>query len=232
MDDYATSREAADPWCLRDGEAKALLAGHPWRRFAVLGDSVAEAVFDPIDGYAPVAWCDRVAAELRGHRPELAYLNLGRRNLRAAQIREEQLAGALAFGPDLALVACGANDAMDPRYKFAAVARELTAMVDALRAGGCADIMTVGVLVLVGYPGIPAWLRTGVAERIRALGDSTRELSAELGTIHIDLTWHPAGDAPGMHSDDGLHGNGRSHAISAAEAVRRLGAHLGNVTAS
>src|SRR5215470_4382308 len=47
---YAESREAADPWCLADGEASRLLAGHPWRRFAVLGDSVAEGVFEPTEG--------------------------------------------------------------------------------------------------------------------------------------------------------------------------------------
>ena len=36
--------EAADPFCLRDGEAAGLLAGHPWRRFAVLGDSIAQGL--------------------------------------------------------------------------------------------------------------------------------------------------------------------------------------------
>ncbi len=35
-------REAADPYCLRAGEAEHLLAGHPWRRFAVVGDGIAE----------------------------------------------------------------------------------------------------------------------------------------------------------------------------------------------
>src|SRR6266496_4857642 len=29
-------REAADPYCLRAGEADRLLAGHPWHRFAVI----------------------------------------------------------------------------------------------------------------------------------------------------------------------------------------------------
>jgi len=42
--EYAATVEATDPYCLRDGEAAALLAGHPWRRFAVVGDSVAAGI--------------------------------------------------------------------------------------------------------------------------------------------------------------------------------------------
>ena len=66
--------EAADPYCLRPGEAATLLAGHPWRRFAVLGDSIAEGVGDPVPGYEHLGWADRVAAALRQHRPDLAVL--------------------------------------------------------------------------------------------------------------------------------------------------------------
>ena len=55
-----------------------------------LGDSVA--------GYRDLPWVDRIAAELAAVRPALAYLNLGRRDLLAAQVRAEQLRPALAFG--------------------------------------------------------------------------------------------------------------------------------------
>ena len=106
----ATERsEATDPYCLRSGEADALLAGHPWQRFVILGDSIAEGVGEPVPGYPPLPIAQRVTAELARLQPELAVLNLGRRNLRARQVRERQLAPALAFGPDLALVVCGAN---------------------------------------------------------------------------------------------------------------------------
>src|SRR6476619_6127152 len=104
---YAATAEAADPYCLRDGEARALLSGHPWRRFVVVGDSIAEGVGDPLPGYTDLGWADRVAAELAAVQPELACLNLGRRNLRTAQVLAEQVGPAVAFGPDLALVACG-----------------------------------------------------------------------------------------------------------------------------
>jgi lysophospholipase L1-like esterase len=227
---YAATAEAADPYCLSDGEAAALLAGHPWRRFAVLGDSVASGVGDPTDGYTPLPWADRVAAELTASAPELAYLNLGRRNLRAAAVRAGQLDEAVAFRPDLALIACGANDALHPGYDEAAAAAvddELAAMVEALRRCG-ADVVTFAILVLEAYPSVGPHFRPSVIARMRRLGERTTALARRLGTIHIDLATHPAGADDDVYSADGLHGNGRSHAICAAGAVRALGAHLDN----
>ena len=228
--DYAATAEAADPYCLSDGEARALLAGHPWRRFVVLGDSVAEGVGDATDGYTPMPWADRVATELAAVAPDLVYLNLGRRNLRAAQVRAGQLDDALAFKPDLALVACGANDALHPGYDDAAAAavdNEIAAMVEALRASG-ADVVTFAILVLEAYPSVGPRFRPGVIDRMRRLGARTTALARRLDTIHMDLSTHPAGADGDVYSADGLHGNGRSHAICAAGAVRALGAHLGN----
>lgn len=222
--------EATDPYCLRAGETAVLLAGHPWSRFAVLGDSVAEGAGDPVDGYRNLPWADRIAAELTSVRPGLAYLNLGVRNLRASQVRGRQLEPALAFGPDLAMVVCGANDALRPGFDPSAVDREIETMVTALRGRG-ADVMTVSVFVLEDYPGVPDALRRGFSDRLRVLARHTTALARRLDTIHVDLANHPAGYDSRMHSDDGVHGNGRSHGIAAAEAVRRLGAFLGNTFA-
>jgi lysophospholipase L1-like esterase len=223
---YATTREAADPYCLGGGEAARLLAGHPWRRFAVLGDSVAEGLFEPTEGYLDVSWTDRIAAELTALTPGFAYLNLGQRNLLAAQVRRGQLADAIAFAPDLALVACGANDAIDPRYRPDAVDAELRLMIEALQTAGV-TVMTIGVLVLDDYPGLPKAVRSAVPGRLRTWRAHVAALAAELGTIHVDLSGHPAERGPDMIAGDGVHGSGRSHAISAAASIRRLGAHLG-----
>lgn len=225
----ATSREADDPYCLGDGEAATLLAGHPWRRFAVLGDSAAQGIGELVDGYSPLSWADRVAAELRSaDRTDLAYRNFGERNLRAAQVRERQLDAAREFGPDLAAVMCGGNDAFDPRYDPDAVDREIGAIVTALRHAG-AEVMTVSTFVLPNYTVVPAGLRAGVTKRLHVLGERVRAVGVELGTVHVHLTSHPASMDPSIQSSDGLHGNGRSHAIAAAEAVRALGAHLRKV---
>ncbi len=211
--DHASTVEATDPYCLRSGEAAALLKDHPWRRFVVLGDSIAEGVGDPVDGYANQGFADRIAAELSCQRPGLVYLNLGARSLRAAQVRAAQIGPALAFEPDLALLACGGNDALRPSFDPDAMDREVAAIL----------------VVMADYPAFPQWYRPVAVERMRLLARHTNALAAALGTIHADLSLHPLGELPQqLLSRDGLHANARSHAICAAEAIRRLGAHLGN----
>jgi lysophospholipase L1-like esterase len=227
---YADTAEAADPYCLRAGEAAALLAGHPWRRFAVLGDSVAEGVGDPVPGYHPLAFADRVAAELETAGPALAYLNLGLRSLRVCEIRARQLGPALDFRPDLALVVCGANDALRPGYQRSyradAVDAEMAVMIRGLQERG-ALVVTMSFFVWPGYSSLPTWLAPPPAERMAALNRRTNALAAALDTAHVDLTGHPAAACHGLISADGLHTNARGQAIAAAQTIRRLGAKCG-----
>lgn len=217
--------EATDPWCLRPGEAGELLRGHPWRRFVVLGDSVAEGMCEPVDGYPDLQWADRIGAELRAVRPELAYRNLGRRGLRAHEVRATQLAAALEFAPDLALVVCGGNDAFRPGYDPEAVDVELAAMVTALQGAG-ADVLTVGMFDVSHSPAVPEPLRAGLSERMRRLSAHTRRLAERLGTLHVHLTDHPLVADPSLYSSDGRHGSARSDAIATAETLRVLADHL------
>lgn len=223
----STCTESEDPYCLREGESARLLAGHPWRRFAVIGDSVAEGLAEPVPGYSDVQLADRIAEELTATAPELEYLNLGHRGLRTREIRERQLGPALDFRPDLALVVCGGNDAFPATYRPDTVDTELRMMTTALRAAG-ADVITVG-LYNVSYspsPAIADWLRPGLRKRMQTLSERTAAIAEELGTLHLNLTAHPAATDPGLYSSDGRHGNARSDAIAVAEAVRMLGAHL------
>ncbi|MBB4912216.1 SGNH/GDSL hydrolase family protein [Actinophytocola algeriensis] len=219
--------ESEDPHCLRAGDSARLLAGHPWRRFAVLGDSVAEGLAEPLPGYSEVQFADRVARELAATAPGLDYLNLGHRGLRAREVRAGQLGPALDFEPDLALLVCGANDAFPATYKPDAVDAELRTMITALRAAG-ADVLTLG-LFNVSYspsPRIPDWLRPGLRKRMRELSARTSAIAEELGTLHVNLTGHPAATDPGLFAADGRHVNGRGDAIALAETVRVLGTHL------
>ncbi|WP_412542475.1 SGNH/GDSL hydrolase family protein [Longispora sp. K20-0274] len=213
--------ESTDPYCLRAGETAALLTGHPWRRFAVLGDSVAEGHGDPVEGYSTLFWCARIAAELGV--PD--YLNLGRHGLKAADVLATQLDAALEFRPDLALVVCGGNDAFLRGYDPDAVDAALETMIVALQGAG-ADVITVSMFDISHSPKVPAWLRPGLKERNQTLADHTDALAAKLGTLHIRLWDHPLVADLSLYSEDGLHGNARCAAIAAAEGVRRLGAEL------
>jgi lysophospholipase L1-like esterase len=220
-----TGGELADLDCLRPGEGAELLAGHPWRRFVVLGDSVAEGLSEPVPGYPDQPWGDRIAAELRASRPDLAYLNLGCRNLVAADVAAAQLGPALAFDPDLALVAAGGFDVLQPAWDADATEAALRAIVGGLREHG-ADVLTVGLMDGSFSPYVPERVRGRLRERLHELSRRTAVVGADLGTLHVSLTEHPACQDPGLYSSDGRHGNARSHCISAAEAVRRLGARV------
>ncbi|MEU1677529.1 SGNH/GDSL hydrolase family protein [Micromonospora zamorensis] len=221
----STSTEATDPYCLREGESAALLRGHGWQRFVVLGDSVAEGSCEPTPGYSDQQWADRIATELDAARPGLAYLNLGRSGLHAHEVRATQLAPALAFGPDLALVVCGGNDAFRSRYDADNVDAELTAMIVALQQAD-ADVITVGMFDVSYSPAVPEALRPGLRERMRLLSARTAKLAERLGTVHVHLTDHPLTADPTLYSTDGRHGSGRSDAIATAETLRRLHSHL------
>lgn len=217
--------EDEDPYCLRPGESAELLAGHPWRRFAVLGDSVAEGLCEPLEGYSDLQWADRLAAELRAAAPGLEYLNLGVSGLRAHEIRATQLDTALAFGPDLALVVGGGNDAFSARYDADRVDRELTAMIRAFQDAG-AEVITLGMFDVSASPAIQEWLRPGLRARMRLLSERTQALAERLGTLHVHLTTHPLSTDPGLYSSDGRHGNARSDAVATAVTLRRLGSEL------
>jgi len=229
--DYAA--EAADPYCLRPGEAAALLAGHPWRRFVVLGDSIAAGLGQPLPGYHPLPFADRVRAELAATAPEVAYLNLARRGARMHAVRSAQLGQAVVFRPDLALIVAGANDALRPRYERRAhiVDAELAAMVSELSRTG-AQVVTAGMFVLPGYPGLSDWIGPAFRRRMGILAVRTAAVAGALGALYVDLADHPATAEGSLIGDDGLHGNGRGQAIAAAETVRVLGTHLGNASPS
>lgn len=213
--------ETADPDVLSGAQEHVLLRGARWRRFAVLGDSVAAGVGDPVEGYAPLHWAARVARALRRRQPDLAYLNLGERDLRARAVRETQLAPALAFAPDLAGVIAGGNDAFARTWRPHVVEEELDAIVGALRDAG-ADVFLFGPFdatdaLDLPEPWGPRWL-----ERMTDLRTLTGEVAERHGALLVDCTPHPRGADRSIYSDDLMHLNMRGHAIAGSEAIREL----------
>lgn len=197
------------------------LARAPWRRFAALGDSVAEGVGDPVDGYPHRGWIDSVAAGLDRARPGLAYRNLGARGLLAEEVRETQLDAALAWRPDLVVLAAGGNDLFGPAFDGPGVEDELDAMVAALRGAG-ADVMTVGLFDISRSSRMSERFRARFGERLRELSARAAAVAARHGAWHLDYTAHPASADDGIYSADGIHLNARGHAVAAEEALREL----------
>ncbi|MCW2881005.1 MAG: family lipase [Sphaerisporangium sp.] len=217
--------ETTDPYCLSDQEAAGLLGGAPWKRLVGIGDSVVEGIREPVKGYRDEGWMGHLARALRLVSPGLHYLNLGRRDLLAAEVRESQLEPALAFRPDLAVVACGGNDTFRRDFDEAGVAAELTAMVTALRSARC-QVVTIGLLDITLSGLVPEKYAKAWSSRLGRLNALTAEVASRQGAIHVDNTGHPLAADPAIYSSDGIHLNARGHAIVAAGTVRRLAAAI------
>ncbi|MBT2459893.1 histidine kinase [Streptomyces sp. ISL-86] len=111
-------------------------------RYVALGDSQTEGVGDGDDTVGLRGFADRLAETLAVHNSGVHYANLAVRGRLAGQVREEQLAPALALRPGLATVVAGVNDLLRPRFDADEVAGHLEAMFEELTARG-ARVATV-----------------------------------------------------------------------------------------
>ncbi|MFI2473266.1 SGNH/GDSL hydrolase family protein [Nocardia xishanensis] len=215
--------EADDPMLLAPDAARELLADAPWRRFAVLGDSIARGVGDPSPGYETTGWADRLAALLTSVRPGLAYLNTGRVGATTAQVRDEQLQQVLEFEPDLVHVSCGGNDLFLPGADVDQVRANLDELFAAVSRGG-AQVMTFTVA--------DVWQAEHMApmrpmrERMAVLNDIVRDLAHRYDAVLVDFWDHPLRLRPQVMSADLLHFTTSGHAVVATEMVRALSARI------
>jgi lysophospholipase L1-like esterase len=199
--------------------------GPPWRRFAVVGDSIAEAqLADRVPGVEPVPWPARVARALRARDGPVETLNLGERRLPAFQVRRRQLDAAIAFAPDLTAVACGGNDVLGTRFDPAATARELRLIVRALRSAGSA-VLLLTVFDIVSVLDVPEPFGSRLRERAPVLYRRTAELAAEEGAWLVDLRARTAEAGPEIFSADGIHANHLGHVLIAEEILAVLDRH-------
>jgi lysophospholipase L1-like esterase len=177
---------------------------------------MAEGVGDPTPGYKHLGWADRVANSLHTE-----YLNLGRRNLLAGEVRESQLERALAFAPDLAAVVCGGNDLMQRDHDPIAVERHVDTIVATLRAAG-ADVIMFAPFDMSRSELLPSDRRPAWRSLIERMGALAERVARRRGAVLVDFRSHPAGAEPGIYSSDRIHLNARGHAICAAQTLRAL----------
>ncbi|HLS75416.1 MAG TPA: SGNH/GDSL hydrolase family protein [Nocardia sp.] len=212
--------EQTDPLLLGPDEAVTLLRGAPWRRYAVLGDSIAKGIGDPSPGYEPVGWAERVVTALRGVDPGLSYLNTGRMGATTAEVREQQLPRVLEFEPDLVHVTCGGNDlfvAAEPDLD--ALRANLDALFAPLAATG-AQLCTFTVA--------DVWETERMApmavmrERMAALNTAISEVAARYDALLVDFWHHPVRLRPELMSADLIHFTTSGHAVVATEMIRAL----------
>ncbi|MBC7279526.1 SGNH/GDSL hydrolase family protein [Nocardioides sp.] len=212
--------EATDPYCTDPETAAERLRHQPWKRFAVLGDSVTAGIRGPLDGYRDESFAERLVDALASTRPGFESVNLAIPYLTVAEIREVQLEPALAFAPDAVLVSAGGNDAFNP-YDPGQLRTELELLLRPLAESG-AVVLTVGLFDLARSGLVRAEQAADMAERFDTLDRITAEITRSLGGIHIDTHHHPLSADPAIYARDRIHGNARGHAVAFAAIVDAL----------
>lgn len=208
--------EAADPLCLSETTAAALLFDAPWRRFGVAGDSLSAGVGDPTPGYGNAGWPERLARILRRVRPDLRYLDTAKVGATTAQTSAHQLDRITAFRPDLLHLPCGPNDITRRDPDFDEIDTTMRRMYDvAASTGALLTTFTLGRAYVV--PALPDW-----PERIRRMNDITRRVAADYGAVVVDMWDHPVNARDNLLSADGIHFSTSGQAVLATEMVKHL----------
>jgi lysophospholipase L1-like esterase len=190
-----------------------------FRRYVALGDSFTEGVGDP-DPARPNGWrgwADRVAEALAASAgPEFGYANLAIRGRKLPAIIDEQVAPALALGPDLVTIHGGGNDVLRPRVDLDALAARYDDAVGQLAASGAKVVMFT-----IADPGPDSMMRL-IRGRMAIFNEWVREIAERHDATVVDL-WRMRGwKVAEILDEDRLHLNAVGHqgvAIAVLDAL-------------
>lgn len=190
----------------------------PFERYVAIGDSTVEGLDDPDGRGGYRGWANRLAERLAAEQGSVLYANLAVRGRTTRQIREEQLAPALAMRPDLAAVVSGTNDLLRRQFDPVALKRDIEAMQGALIDGG-ARVITFTLPDLSHVMPLARIFRT----RLPLMNQAIRDAAAGTGAIVCDFATYPVASDPRLWSDDRLHANAAGHARIAEALADHLG---------
>ena len=174
-----------------------------WKTFVAVGDSLIAGTGDVIDGIEHVSWSERVAHAIAPLHREFTFTNLARPGLKAAEIRAEQLAAALALKPDLVSISVGGNDMYDPNWDYDAVYEEIDAMFKAFHAIG-ATVLTFAYTNLAEVlPKPTPGIITYFTPHVMRLNSITRAMSEKYNNVALFDAWQQPEDlaADGWSTD-------------------------------
>jgi lysophospholipase L1-like esterase len=189
-----------------------------FERYVAIGDSTSEGLDDPDGNGGYRGWANRLAERIAREQGNLLYANLAIRGRTTRQIRDEQLARALAMRPDLATCVAGTNDVLRSKFDAAGFGADLEFMQRALCDAG-ATVLTFTLPDL--RPVMP--LARILGSRVEELNETIRGACARSGAILVDLAATQVGSDPRLWSDDRLHANSAGHARIADALAYHLG---------
>ncbi|MBB3665739.1 lysophospholipase L1-like esterase [Prauserella sediminis] len=197
------------------------LRGAPRRveRLAVLGDSTAVGLGDPLPGGAWRGVGPLLAAAL-GVQPE-HYVNVSVTGARVGCVRTDQLPRVLEQAPDVAVVVAGMNDTLRSDFDTAALAEDLDATVTALQTAGT-TVVTVRFHDHGRVFRLPGPLRRAHAVRVAALNSAVDTVVMRREALCVDLDLLPGAYDLRSWSVDRLHPSERGHRLLASGITEAL----------
>lgn len=189
-----------------------------YERYVAIGDSTSEGLNDH-DGQGGFrGWSNRLAERIAARQGSILYANLAVRGRTTRQIRDEQLARAVAMRPDLATVVAGTNDVLRRNFDPEVFGADLEAMQKALIDVGA----TVLTFTLPDLRPVMPFARV-LGTRVERMNDAIRGACARSGAILCDVAAQSVGSDPRLWDDDRLHANSLGHARIADALAYHLG---------
>ncbi|MGW5748916.1 SGNH/GDSL hydrolase family protein [Amycolatopsis sp. NPDC003861] len=183
------------------------------RRLAVLGDSTAVGLGDPLPrrggwrGVGPL-----VAAALGVE--ESGYLNPSFAGARMRCVLTRQVPAAVAQRPDVALLVAGMNDTLRPDFDAARIAADLTEVIRRLRETGT-TVLPVRFHDHSKVFRLPQALKRALSVRVAQLNATIDEVVAREGVACLDLARLPGAYDLASWSVDRLHPSELGHRMLA-----------------
>lgn len=177
-------------------------------RYAALGDSFTEGLWDEVTGHL-LGWSDRVALALAALRPgPVRYANLALRGAKIREVAGEQLEAAVALDPPPTLVTfCGGgNDLLHWRFRPEQVLRRSAEVIRRCRAVGALPVLVTPADPSRGLP-----LGEVVASRGDVLANAHRDLAAREGIPFVDISHDSTLRLTRYWAADRLHLNALGH---------------------
>ncbi|NYD40799.1 GDSL-type esterase/lipase family protein [Nocardioides panaciterrulae] len=189
-----------------------------YRRYVAIGDSWTEGLGDP-EPSRPNGlrgWADRVAEVLATGRDDFGYANLAIRGRRITEILDEQLAPALALGPDLISIQGGGND-------FLRAGVDIDALVEAIDAAVAESVRAGAEVVLFTHGAAASGPFRALRGRIAIFNELLREAVDAHGVVLVDNWRLREARDPRYWDSDRVHLSPAGHHRAAMHVLDALG---------